>query len=108
MKTTQKPRRHQRSRKKGAVLPEGVVCVTRPGKWGNPFETAEEFRDALSQIVDGGTTVTLACGIEEFAKMITIVKNIGELRGKDLACWCGLDKDCHADVLIEFANRQDA
>jgi len=27
-----------------------------------------------------------------------------ELRGKDLACWCPLDKPCHADVLLEIAN----
>lgn len=35
-----------------------------------------------------------------------------ELRGKDLACWCPLeDKDgnrvpCHADVLLELANKE--
>jgi protein gp37 len=28
-----------------------------------------------------------------------------ELRGKDLACWCPLDQPCHADVLLELANR---
>jgi hypothetical protein len=26
------------------------------------------------------------------------------LAGKDLACWCPLDKPCHADVLLELAN----
>jgi hypothetical protein len=39
----------------------------------------------------------------------SIAKNINELRGKDLACWCALDQPCHADVLLEFANqRQEA
>jgi Domain of unknown function (DUF4326) len=28
-----------------------------------------------------------------------------ELAGKDLACWCPLDQPCHADVLLEVANR---
>ena len=28
-----------------------------------------------------------------------------ELGGKDLACWCPLDQPCHADVLLELANR---
>jgi hypothetical protein len=28
----------------------------------------------------------------------------GDLAGKDLACWCPLDKPCHADVLLELAN----
>ena len=27
------------------------------------------------------------------------------LRGKDLACWCPLDQPCHADVLLDLANR---
>lgn len=26
---------------------------------------------------------------------------LSPLRGKDLACFCGLDQACHADVLIE-------
>jgi hypothetical protein len=30
---------------------------------------------------------------------------IAELRGKDLACWCPLDQPCHADALLELANR---
>lgn len=29
---------------------------------------------------------------------------LGDLRGKDLACWCPLDAPCHADVLLELAN----
>lgn len=31
------PRRVQLSRKKGWRMPENTVKVTRPGKWGNPF-----------------------------------------------------------------------
>jgi hypothetical protein len=27
------------------------------------------------------------------------------LRGHDLACWCPLDQPCHADVLLELADR---
>ena len=30
---------------------------------------------------------------------------LDELRGLDLACWCPLDQPCHADVLLELANR---
>jgi hypothetical protein len=30
---------------------------------------------------------------------------LGELRGKNLACWCKPDEPCHADVLLELANR---
>jgi hypothetical protein len=31
---------------------------------------------------------------------------LDELRGKDLACWCRLDQPCHADVLLELANKK--
>jgi hypothetical protein len=27
-----------------------------------------------------------------------------QLGGRDLACWCPLDRPCHADVLLEIAN----
>jgi len=35
------------------------------------------------------------------------VSDVGELAGKDLACWCPLDQPCHADVLLEIANGGD-
>lgn len=35
----------------------------------------------------------------------TIREALKELRGKDLACWCALDAPCHADVLLDLANR---
>ena len=28
-----------------------------------------------------------------------------DLAGRDLACWCGPNAACHADVLLELANR---
>ena len=31
-----------------------------------------------------------------------------ELAGSDLACWCPLGQPCHADVLLEIANRGEA
>lgn len=32
---------------------------------------------------------------------------LAPLRGRDLACWCPVDaKWCHADVLLELANRE--
>ena len=41
------------------------------------------------------------------------IEGIADLRGKDLACWCPLEDEhgnqvpCHADVLLEIANRGD-
>jgi len=42
-----------------------------------------------------------------------IDKNFGhldicELRGKNLMCWCEIGAPCHADVLLEIANRDRA
>lgn len=31
--------------------------------------------------------------------------DLSALRGHDLACWCDLSAPCHADVLLELANR---
>lgn len=101
-----RPRRHQRSRRKGSRLPDGVVCVTRPGKWGNPFETAGEFRSSLEAILGiSGQSEFHSVNLQQFAHVNAIARNLHELRGKDLACWCGFDHECHADVLIELANR---
>ena len=30
-----------------------------------------------------------------------------ELAGRDLACWCPLNRPCHADVLLEIANASE-
>lgn len=34
-----------------------------------------------------------------------LVDGLPKLRGKNLACWCALDAPCHADVLLDLANR---
>lgn len=31
--------------------------------------------------------------------------SLDELRGKVLACWCPLDRPCHADILLDLANQ---
>lgn len=44
------PERIQRKRMKGWRMPEGAVCVTRPGPWGNPWEV-EGLNKALMRSV---------------------------------------------------------
>lgn len=34
------------------------------------------------------------------------IKDVHELAGHDLACWCQLDQPCHADVLLRLANKE--
>lgn len=39
------------------------------------------------------------------ARDVELRAALGELRGKNLACWCDHRGPCHADVLLELANR---
>lgn len=34
-----------------------------------------------------------------------LLAGLPSLRGKNLACWCKLGSPCHADVLLDLANR---
>lgn len=117
------PKRIQRKRTKGWRMPEGAVYVGRPTKWGNPFtiDDAREcgflddatdlearefvtrcFRDWLT-----GTGEPWWTGVESDARRRQALDMLANLRGKDLACWCPLDQPCHADVLLELANKED-
>ena len=99
-----KPIRVQRRRTKGWKMPPNTVCVTRPGPFGNPYRVGE---------VDGaGIVINSEWAVKHFAFYLrndlhgeAIAERARkELRGKNLACFCPLDKPCHADVLLEIAN----
>lgn len=95
------PIRIQRRRTKGFRLPPNTICVTRPSKWGNPFRVGHlsEFGD----VPDAETAVAFyRAWIDKGLQRIEIVR---ELRGKNLACFCVIGKPCHADVLLELANK---
>lgn len=94
------PKRIQRKRTKGWKMPPNAVYVGRPSRWGNPFIVGKlsEYGD----VPDKETAVAFyRAWIDKGLQRIRIVS---ELRGKDLACWCG-SGPCHADVLLELANR---
>lgn len=88
--TIERPKRIQRRRTKGWRMPPNTVNVTRPGPWGNPFTFANS----------GNISPAL-----RFACEVAPLLDVSPLRGKDLACWCSLDSECHADTLLELANR---
>jgi hypothetical protein len=71
--------------------------VTRPTKWGNPHPLSLGREEAVRRYRDDLLAGRLSITIEDVER---------ELRGHDLACYCALDQPCHADVLLEFANRQ--
>ena len=94
------PKRIQRKRSKGWRMPPNTVYVGRPTKWGNPHQvdrwcSAQKAVEKFRQMVDGNVwTPPNKWDIRR------------ELRGKDLVCWCRLDQPCHADVLLDIANRE--
>lgn len=116
--TDARPVRIQRKRTKGWKMPENTVYVGRPTMWGNPFHNPNDtpqdhvyfFRWCLEvfpvpqERIDfwrregGNVAVLIALAGDTGA--------ITSLRGKNLACWCPLDQPCHADVLLELANKE--
>lgn len=91
-----KPKRIQRKRVKGWRMPPGAKYVGRPSKWGNPHrqEPGELPRKSI-----------LLFKVDVALKLADDPGWLEPLRGFDLACWCRLDAPCHADVLLELANR---
>jgi hypothetical protein len=97
---------HKRIR--GVKLPEGVVYVGRPSKWGNPFKVGDDgTRNHAEAVVNYKTYLFMT------VKGNKLLLNIGKLKGKDLACWCGEwepgqpEIDCHGVVLMKLANKEE-
>lgn len=124
----QQPQRIQRSRRSGWRMPPSAIYVGRPTGYGNPFEFArfgrgqavELFRrwlgddltpselQVLFGVRDGkpvGRAELVNVLDELHRRRVWIVRHLGELAGKHLACWCGSREACHADVLLDLANR---
>ncbi len=89
------PIRLQRKRTKDFRLPPGTVCVTRGTKWGNPFKAAEYGKERAVRNYRGWI----------LGMVLIKGRDLEQLRGKNLACYCPLDQPCHADVLLDLANR---
>ena len=92
-------------------MPEGAVNVARPGRWGNLFNVGKHGTRAqcaamFLQLARG--FIDLGCDIDVEPQQTMyrrIRRHIGDLQGRDLACWCPLDGGaCHGDVLLLLAN----
>jgi hypothetical protein len=86
-------KRIQRKRTKGWKMPENAVYVGRPSKWGNPWEASNDERRKEVLIYYESY---LKQRLQDYPSFLD------PLKGKDLACWCPLDKPCHADVILKF------
>lgn len=126
------PERIQRRRTKGWRMPVGAVYVGRPSLWGNPYSlddlraifpevpiakrpavAVRLYRDELKHwglMSDyayhvSDETWDRLDGLLRVAGFQSMGEATAILRGHDLVCWCPLDQPCHADVLLELANR---
>lgn len=127
-----KPKRIQRRRTKGWRMPEGAIYVGRPTIVGNvmecqPHRCSEKrcgccprdpddafccvvvYREYLTSGIENRPSRTgcLRYALDAssgYPLRTKIIAALPRLRGHDLACWCALDKPCHADVLLEIAN----
>jgi hypothetical protein len=88
-------KRIQRKRTKGWKMPPNTVYVGRPTRWGNPYFIAPKGQFTREQAIET---------YENYVKRVLVDHPdfLEPLKGKDLACWCPLDKPCHADVLLKF------
>ncbi len=106
----------QLKRTKGYRMPPGCVKVARPTRYGNPFETAAEYRIWLTTDwvpdanknphwkifrLDNGTWNYPM--LEERKRWI--LANIPLLRNTPVSCFCPLEATCHRRVVIELANK---
>lgn len=126
------PVRIQRKRTKGWRMPENTVYVGRPSKWGNPFIVGQILSDCVYrgergafpyQIIQMAEVDGFICS-EYLEQVLTIQDalklykayilyewemsgdyNPWKLADKNLSCWCALDSPCHADILLELANK---
>lgn len=107
MTYTPHPLRVQRKRQKGHALPADTVYVGRPSKWGNPLSvnlavgrTLEDVLRFYRHYIERAIANDRPSADPQYRGL-----NGDELRGRHLACWCPLDRPCHADILAEWANR---
>lgn len=100
-----KPQRIQLRRTKGWRMPENTVKVDRTTKWGNPFIVCEERTQRESVQAFRTWLCVDSCTAGMHLRKATILALLPSLRGKNLACWCKPSAPCHADILLELANK---
>jgi len=77
------------------------VYIGRPSKWGNIYSHKS---GTLAQFKVNG----IQEAIDKYEKWLLnnpeLLKDLPELKGKVLGCWCKPFHACHGDVLAKLAN----
>lgn len=117
---TGRPKRIQLRRTRGWRLPPGTVKCDRSTRWGNPWRVTYDPANGWCVIDPDWLPQPRRyfCKSRESAHRFAVLRyrrwsrsplswparHAPELRGRDLACWCGPDLPCHVDVLLDLAN----
>jgi len=102
-----KPQRIQQKRTKGFKLPPNSVSVARPHKHGNPFVVGwhvECWTEKVCLVKNSQDAVDF---YRAFAtkKLRDDPHWFDDVRGKNVSCFCKVGEPCHADVILELANK---
>lgn len=86
-------------------VPPGAVYVGRaaPGLAGSPYANRHPVgRPCRTCDTTHDQAAAVAAYRHDLARAPALVARARrELAGRDLACWCPLDRMCHADVLLD-------
>lgn len=95
-------------------MPDGAVKVDRTTVFGNPFVPGQPNGLGWGEVRDVAHAVWLyrhwlstpaRSIVYEADRHRDVLERLPALAGKDLACWCVAGATCHADVLLDLANR---
>lgn len=111
-------------------MPAGAVYVGRPTEWGNSAVAGDCRPCRWGEHPGDHVAMSAADAVAEYRDvwevLLTVEEGVGrmtpeelrlagvsgvqfdyfeDIRGRDLVCWCPLGQPCHADVLLELANR---
>lgn len=126
------PHRIRLSRAPGWRMPADAMKVDRTTRWGNPFAATDGRRGRAAYMLTrmgmhwmplcSWTTEDVVRMHAEWLagqiprgtdgralpvhpRLLPMQPDLLPLRGKHLACWCRLDRPCHADALLRLANQ---
>ena len=121
------PHRIQLSRAKGWRMPANASKVDRTTRWGNPFVVPGSYpaQSLPAELINSLELKVHDSRNGPFVAVETPAQAVGlfgwwimadaqqahrdlvraNLKGRNLACWCKLGFPCHADLLLEIANR---
>jgi hypothetical protein len=97
------PTRIQRTRLKGAKLPPNTICVTRPGRFSNPYKIGELNHDTGERVTPGKCLDYFEYYLRRRYPGEQLREFLDPLREADhIACWCKTSAPCHGDILLKL------